>query len=163
MRIGVRDHAEDLVRTAPGGVDTVHRERGIGVRHPVRDGLDQCIPPRCWLVPPTEATLSFVVVADEVVRDGFRQPARQGDTEPGAQGPMGGEAPGEVALDNDRDASVEMVLDFLGRGEQSGKVQAHPRLDVRPLVHRASERLVEGRDGGDEDGLPSGGEHRRQG
>ncbi len=76
---------------------------------------------------------------------------------------MGGEAPGEVALDDDRDAGVEMVLDLLGRGEQSGKVEAHPCLDVRPLVHRASERLVEGRDGGDEDGLSGGGEHRRQG
>lgn len=76
---------------------------------------------------------------------------------------MGGEAPGEVALDDDRDAGVEMVLDLFGRGEQSGKVEAHPRLDVRPLVHRVSERLVEGRDGCDEDGLSGGGEHRRQG
>lgn len=76
---------------------------------------------------------------------------------------MGGEAPGEVALDDDRDAGVEMVQDFLGRGEQSGKVEAHPRLDVRPLVHRVPERLVEGRDGGDKDGLSGGGQHRRQG
>lgn len=32
---------------------------------------------------------------------------------------MSGEAPGEVALDNDRDAGVEVVLDLLGRGEQA--------------------------------------------
>ncbi|GBQ02972.1 hypothetical protein SSP531S_44360 [Streptomyces spongiicola] len=70
---------------------------------------------------------------------------------------MGGEAPGEVALDDDRDAGVEMALDLLGRGEQSRKVEAHPRLDVRPPVHRVSEGLVEGRDGGDEDGLSGGG------
>lgn len=80
----------------------------------------------------------------------------------GAQGAVGGEAPGEVALDDDRDAGVEMVQDFLGRGEQSGKVEAHPRLDVRPFVHCVSERLVERRDGGDKNGLAGGGEHRRE-
>ncbi|OKH99639.1 hypothetical protein A6A06_21260 [Streptomyces sp. CB02923] len=74
-----------------------------------------------------------------------------------------GKAPGEVAFDDDRDAGVEMVLDLLGRGEQSGEVEAHPRLDICALVHRVSERLIEGRDGGDEDGLACGGEHRRQG
>lgn len=107
--------------------------------------------------------MPFDVVADQVVRDGCWQPVRQGDAEPCTQGSVGGEAAGEVAFDDDRGAAIEVVLDLLGRGEQRGEVEAHPRLDVRPLVHRVSERLVEGRDGGDEDGLPGGGEHRRQG
>lgn len=76
---------------------------------------------------------------------------------------MVGEAPGEVALDHHRCAGVEVVLDLLGCGEQSGEVEAHPCVDVRPLVQRVSEGLVEGRDGGDEDGLACGGEHRREG
>lgn len=76
---------------------------------------------------------------------------------------MSGEAPGEVALDDDRDAGVEVVLDLLGRGEQAREVEAHPCLYVRPLVQRLPERLVGQRDGSDEDGLPGGGEHGRQG
>lgn len=163
MRIGGGDHTEDLFGAAPRGVDATHRERGVGVRHPVRGGLDQYVPPRGRLVPPSEAALPFVVGADEVVGDGYRQPSRQGDTEPGAQGPVAGEASGEVALDDDRDAGVEVPLDLLGRGEQCGEVEAHPCLDVRPLVHRVSEGLVEGRDCGDEDGLTGGSQHRRQG
>lgn len=76
---------------------------------------------------------------------------------------MSGEAPGEVALDDDRDAGVEVVLDLLGRGEQAREVEAHPCLYIRPLVQRLSERLVGQRDGSDEDGLSGGGEHGRQG
>lgn len=98
-----------------------------------------------------------------MVRDGCRQQVRQGDTEPGTQTSVGGEAPGEVALDDDRGAGVEMVLDLLGRGEQRGEVEAHPRLYVGPFIDRVSEGLVEGWDGGDEDGLSGSGEHRCQG
>lgn len=75
---------------------------------------------------------------------------------------MVGETPGEIAFDDDRDAGVEVALNLLGRGEQRGEVEAHPRLDVRQLVHRVSEGLVEGRDGGDEDSLSGNGEHRRE-
>lgn len=76
---------------------------------------------------------------------------------------MSGEAPGEVALDDDRDARVEVMLDLLGRGEQAREVEAHPCLYVRPLVQRLPERLVGQRDGSDEDGLPGSGEHGSQG
>lgn len=106
--------------------------------------------------------MSFVVGAHEVVGDWHGQRARQRDTELGAQGPMAGEAPGEVALDHDREACVEVALNLLGGGEQRGEVEAHPCFDIRPLVHRMSEWLVEGRHGGDEHGLPGRGEHGRE-
>lgn len=107
--------------------------------------------------------MSFIVGADEVVGDRCRQPTRQGDTEPGAQGSVVGEAPGEVALDNDGDAGVKVVLDLLGRDEQGGEVEAHPCLDIRPFVHCVPDGLVEGPDCGDEDGLAGSGKHRREG
>ena len=163
MPVGFCDHTEDLFGTAPRGVDATHRERGVGIRHPVRDGFDQCVPLRRWLVPGGQTTAAFVVCADEVVRDGCREPARQRDADAGAHGLVGGEAPGEVALDDYGDAGVKVALDLLGRGEQRGEVEAHPRVDVGPLVHGRPEGLVQGGHGRDEDGLSGGGEHRGNG
>lgn len=163
MPVGFCDHTEDLFGAAPRGVDATHRERGVSVGHLVRDGFDQCVPLRRWLVPGGQPTAAFVVTADEVVRDGSREPVRQRDAEPSPHGLVGGEAPGEVALDDHGDAGVEVALDFLGRGEQRGEVEAHSRVDVGPLVHGRPEGLVQGGHGGDEDGLAGGSEHRGDG
>lgn len=160
MRIGGGDHAEDLFGGEPCGVDASHRERGVGIRHLVRDGLRQRVPSRYRLVPGCEAAPAFVVSADEVVRDGSRQPGRQSDAEPGAQGAVAGKAPGEVALYNNRNAAFEVALDLFGCREQCREVEAHPGFDVRPPVHLAPEGLVEGGHGGNEDGLTGSREHR---
>lgn len=163
MTVGFCDHKEDLFGAAPRGVDAAHRERGVGVGDLVRDGFDQCVPLRRWLVPGGQATAAFVVAADEVVREGCREPVRQRDAEPSPHGLVGGEAPGEVALDDYGDAGVEVALDFLGRGEQRGEVEAHSRVDVGALVHGCPKGLVQGGHGGDEDGLSGGGKHRGDG
>lgn len=157
------DHAENLFGAESRGVDAMHRERGVGLHHSVRDGFDQRVPSRCRLVPRGEAASAFVFGADEVVGDGLGQPGRQSDAEPGAQSVVAGQAPGEVAFHDDRDAVFEVTLDLVGCGEQCGEVQAHPRIDVGPLVHLVSEGLVQGRHGGDEDGFAGGGEHRCDG
>lgn len=161
MRIGGGDHAEDLFGGEPRGIDAMRRERGVGICHSVGDRFRQRVPPRYRLVPCREAPSAFVLSTEEVVGDRHGQPGRQGDSEPGAQGVVAGEAPGEVALHDNRNTASEVALDLFCRCKQCGEVETHPRFDVRALVHLAPKRLVEGRHGGDEDGLAGSGEHRR--
>jgi hypothetical protein len=158
LRIGGCDHAEDFFGGETCCVDALHRERGVSIRDLVRDGFRHSVPSRSRLVPCCEAAPAFVVSTDEVVGDGSRQPGRQRDAEPGAQGAVAGEAPGEVALHDHRNAASEMALDLFGCCEQCGEVEAHPGFDVRPFVHLAPEGLIEGRHGGNKNGLTGSGE-----
>lgn len=161
MRVGGDDRLEDLVGAEVRGVHAVHRERGVGVGHPVRDGLDEGVPVGDRLVPRGEAALALVLGADEVVGDGLGQGGRQCDAEAGSEGAVVGQAAGEVALHDDGDAGRQVAPYLVGRGEQRGEVEAHPRLDIPPLVHLTPQGLEEGWHGGDEDGFAGLGQHRR--
>lgn len=72
---------------------------------------------------------------------------------------MVGQATGEVAFHDDRNASGQVPLYVIDRGEQCGEVEAHPGLSVLLLVHHAAQRLVEGRYGRDESSLTGLGQH----
>lgn len=163
MRVGGDDRLEDLVGAEVRGVHAVHRERGVGVDHPVRDGLDEDVPVGDRLVPCGEAALALVLGADEVVGDGPGQGGRQRDAEAGPEGAVVGQAAGEIALHDDGDAGRKVAPYLVGRSEQRGEVEAHPRLDVPPPVHLMSQGLEDGWHGGDEDGLTGLGQPRRDG
>lgn len=160
MRVGGDDRLEDLVGAEVRGVHTVHRERGVGVGHLVRDGLDEGVPVGDRLVARGEAATALVLGADKVVGDGLGQGGRQCDAETGAEGVVVGQAAGEIALHDDRDADRQVAPYLLGRGEQRGQVEAHPCLDVFPLVHLMSQGLEDGWHGGDEDSPAGLGQYR---
>lgn len=101
-----------------------------------------------------EAPLSFVLRAQQVVRRGLGQVRREGDAEAGPEGAVVREAPGEVALDDNRGAGGEVLSDLLGGSEQGREVEAQAGLDALPQIHLAPQRLVEERHGGDQNGAP---------
>lgn len=153
----------DLVRSEARGVHLAHWELRVGIRDPVRGRLAERVPAGGWLDPLSEAALAFLFRDDQLIRDGPRQIGRQRDAKPGTEGAVGGDAPGEIALHDDRDTGDQIALYLVGRGEQGGEVEAHARLDVLPHVDLSLQRLVEERHGGDQDGSPSCREHRCNG
>jgi hypothetical protein len=110
----------------------MHREPGVGGRDPVRDFLAQGIPPGEGLDPLGEASLPFVLPAQQLVREGLGQVGREDDVEPDSEGVMVREATGEVALHDDRGACGEVLTYLLGGREQGREVEAQPGLDALP-------------------------------
>lgn len=144
----------DLVRSEARGVHLLHRELGIGIGNRVCDLLTELIPTGERFGPLSEAALAFALTTNQLVCDGLRQAARQGNAKPGSEGAVSGQAAGEVALHDDRDAVCQIVLDLIGSCEQRGEVETHARLDASLHVDLPSQRLVAERHGWDMDGAP---------
>jgi hypothetical protein len=98
-----------------------------------------------------------------VVGDGLRQGGRQRDAKAGAEGLVVGQAAGEVALYDYGGAGRQVVPYLVGCCEQSGEVEAHPCVDIRPSVYFVPQRLVHGWHGCDKNGLACLGQQRRDG
>ncbi|WP_405643520.1 hypothetical protein [Streptomyces uncialis] len=131
------DRPDDLLRGTAGRVDPMHREPDVGGRDPVCAFLAQGVPPGDGFDPSVETPLPFVLRAQQVVRGGLGQVWREGDSEAGPEGVVVREAPGEVALDDDRSADSEVVPDLLGGREQGREVEAQASLDALPQIHLA--------------------------
>lgn len=107
--------------------------------------------------------MSLPLVADQLVSDRPGQIRRELDSQPGAKGAMGGEASGEVALDDDRAAGGQVAADLFGDSEQGREIEAHACLNVLPLVDLATQRLIIRWHSRYQDSAPGGGQHRSDG
>lgn len=163
LGIGGKDGLDDLLRFEACGVHPVHREQRVGGGDPLCGVLTEGVPSGGRLVPLGKAAQTLLLRAEQLVGDGLGEVRRQCDAEARSEGLVVGQAPGKVALHDDRDVGGEVALYLIDGGEECGEVEAHPGLDVVPQVDLAPQGLVEERHGGDEDGLAGCGEHRCNG
>lgn len=154
---------DNLLRRAPRGVHTVHRERLVRLRDLLGGPFCEYVPAGGGLVTGRESAAAFVLGAHEVVRGGLWHIGRQDDAETGAEGVVVGQTAGEVAVHDDRDTGGQVPVDVVGGCEQRGEVERHAGLYVVPCVDLPPQRLIERRHSGDEYRSAGGCKQRRHG
>lgn len=117
LHVGGEDRATDFAGREPCGVDTVHRELGVGAGDLLGGVLREDVPAGDRFVPVSEAPPALVLRADQVVGGGLRHFGGQLDVDASTECAVVGEASGEVALHDHWIAGDEMAPDLIDCGQ----------------------------------------------